>query len=268
MSNDILTKAKGLLGNATAQPRTLPGASALSTAKTVLSGRAIGSLDVYVMFDTTGSMGPYITTVREGAYEVTRELLQEGSDIRISMNGVGDHGDGSNWLQMYALSNDPAEIQGALDSIVMTHGDDEPEALECGALGLARRLPQESAGRKRAVIMISDSVPHGMIDEECAHAPRGYRGAFDAVRVLSDSFYFVGCNPQMYGIQRELIDATQPAKERFIPLGTMVDVLPSLLVALARKTESPAAMDNYLERLALREPAKAGAVRALLGTGQ
>jgi len=208
-------------------------------------------LDLYLMMDTTGSMKPYITTVRENVHVVNSELLTDNNDVRISINGVGDHCDGSNYLQMYVLSSNHAEIRGALEGIVMTHGGDEPEAYECAALALAQRIPQESPGRKRAVVLIGDSYPHGMKDASC---DVDYKFAFTALKTLCDGFYFVGCDQATYGLQRQLV--TNNGKEYHIPLGQMVDVLPQLLIAMARKTQSPLALANYLRTLGSEQQKK------------
>ena len=145
--NDILRKAKALLagtlvGGVTSAKALLAG-DAKALAKSFLERKC--SLDVYVVFDTTGSMGSYINMVRENLDTVTNALLDGKSDFRLSMNGIGDHCDNRNWVQFYALSSNPAEVRGALESIVMTSGGDEPEAYECLAQALVQRLSVESA---------------------------------------------------------------------------------------------------------------------------
>jgi hypothetical protein len=179
------------------------------------------------------------------------------------MNGVGDHCDGANVLQMYALTADAAEAQGSIDSIVGTHGGDEPEAYECMAVALAKRLPVESAGRKRAVVLVGDSVPHGMNNDPCENNV-DYAAAFEALKTLCDAFYLVGCEPQMYSQQRKLIDPKKKDREQFIPLGKMVDVLPTLLAALAKKTESEKALVDYLKLVERQNPDAARKVSGLL----
>lgn len=263
MTEDALERAKRLLGNA--PQRALSG-----EALKALPGRAVellsrkGSLDVYIAFDTTGSMNSYIAAAREGLGEITENLLQGDSDIRLSFNGIGDHCDGRDWLQMYALTNNADEAKGSIEEIAETNGGDEPEAYECLALALAQRIPVDSSGRKRAVVLIGDSLPHGIIDEPC-EKEGDYKKAFEAMRTVCDSFYFVGCEPQMYTQQRKLVD---PAKGKFIPLGSMTEVLPSLLVALARKSESEKSYLDYLKQLGSRRNLElAGKIKGLLGNG-
>lgn len=263
MSEDILAKAKALLGDSYTR-KELPAASPESVARAKEALKPQGSLDVYIVFDTTGSMSTYINQVKADLAEVTSSLLDEKSDIRLSMNGIGDHCDGNNWLQMYALTNQPEEVRGSIESIVMTDGGDTPEAYECMAFAMSRRLPEESKGRKRAVVLIADSVPHGMIDAPCS--PQiDYKEAFEALKTVCDGFYFVGCEEQNYAHQRKLIDSTKKDKEQFIPLGSMIDTLPHLLVALAKKAESAKALSDYLKRLELEHAEQATAIRGLLG---
>lgn len=266
MAEDILSKAKGLLGSAPGTPRRALSGEEIKA----LPGRAVelldrkGSLDVYIAFDTTGSMSSYITEVKINLGEITNNLLQGDSDIRLSFNGIGDHCDGKDWLQMYALTNNADEAKGSIEEIAGTYGGDEPEAYECLALNLAQRIPTDSLGRKRAVVLVGDSLPHGIIDEPCEKEV-DYQKAFEAMRAVCDSFYFVGCESQHYAQQRKLVD---PAKGKFIPLGSMTNVLPSLLVALAKKSESKRAYLDYIKQLESRKnPELAGKVRGLLGNG-
>jgi len=263
---DLITKARELIPKRENTSLSDKRITSLDEARKIISGPKSG-LDVYTAFDTTGSMYSSITTVRDNLETVTDALLEESSDIRLSINGIGDHCDGEDWIQMYALSSNPEEVQGAIEAVKMTHGGDEPEAYECLALALAKRLPQESAGRKRAVVLVADSVPHGMIDPECPKAG-SYQKAFEALKTLSDGFYLVGCNPQMYSLQKNLIDPARKDKEQFIPLGDMVDILPELLVALAKKTESEKALQKYLDQLKLENPNGAQKVYGLLTAGK
>lgn len=266
MTDDILSKAKKLLG-LDYQKRALPSsAESLTIARELLSSKG-GSLDVYIVFDTTGSMNPYVNVVRDNIAQVTDALLGE-SDIRLSINGVGDHGDRDSEgremsLQMYVLSKDPKQVHGSIKEIMMTDGGDVPEAYECLALALAKRLPVESAGRKRAVVLVGDSIPHGMTDENCPNNV-DHMTAFEAMKTVCDGFYFVGCNSSMYDLQRQLVNKNRKEREQFIPLGNMVDVLPTLLIALAKKAESERAFAEYMKIVGTQDPAIAGKVYGLL----
>ncbi len=265
MASEILNKAKALMEKMAKQPKVLgtEERKALPGRTAEILGKSQG-LDTYIVFDTTGSMKTYVDAVRNNIEEVTSTLLDGKSDLRLSINGIGDHCDGRDWIQMYALSSDPSEVHGSIEDIVMTGGGDQPEAYECLALQLAQRIPKDSAGRKRAVVLIADSVPHGMMDGDSG-CPKGvdYQDAFKAMKVVCDGFYFVGCEEQMYNLQRRLVEKNS-GKEKFIPLGDMVGVLPALLIALAKKSQSEKALNEYLTRL---ETGKAQKIYGLLSSG-
>ncbi len=261
-SDDILKRARALVSASAGTPAKSYSGT-LASARALVEAKEAG-LDVYIAFDTTGSMGSYIDVVRENLETVTQNLLSESSTTRISMNGVGDHCDGEDCLQLYALTKDPKEVRSVMNAIRMTNGGDEPEAYECLALELARYIPTASERRKRAVVLVADSVPHGMVDGPCERQI-DYHKTFEALKAVCEGFYLVGCNPQTYSHQRQLIDPARKDKERFIPLGDMVNVLPELLVALAKKTESAAKLEEYMKRLA---PKTATAIRGMLGNGQ
>ena len=222
--DEILAKAKALLssrgnnsnekrlgsGSSGREERLLPGdepqAVLNSAARVLLQPRR--ELDVYIAFDTTYSMQPYIDAVRRNIGTVTDELLGQG--LRISINGVSDHSCGETYLQTNALTISPAEVKLSLDKMVIetTSNDDVPEAYECLALNLAERIPVESAGNKRAVILIGDSIPHGM--KQDSYTDYGcplkvdYAAAFRAMKKLCDGFYFVGCDKSNYELQSSL----------------------------------------------------------------
>jgi hypothetical protein len=231
-------------------------------------GKCAGKdLDLYVVFDTTGSMGKYIDAVRKDIDAVTSEILSK-SNVRISVNGVGDHYDGDKMLQMHALTDKPHETKRSIESIAMTNGGDEAEAYECMAMELAKMLPSDSKDRNRAVVFVADALPHGMSADYGVHmrddgCPAGidYRQAFKSLQEQCDAFYFVGCNPRHYDIQQKLVD---PEKGLFIKLDNMVGVLPDLLIAMTRKSQSEAAYQEYMNRLEAKNPEAAQKIYALL----
>jgi len=271
MDSDVLKRAKALLGTSSEvksgtkllHTENEDARKVLNSAMSVLQ-RSAGNLDVYIAFDTTESMRPYIETVRRNIGVVTDALL--GESMRISLNGIADHCDRQRWIQIHKLSDNSQKVKRALESIVIVNGGDIPEAYECLALHLAERIPQESSENKRAVVLVGDSIPHGMPqsryrDDGCPQHV-DYARAFEAMRKVCHGFYFVGCDPQNYDLQRELVG--QSPTNRFVPLGSMVEILPQLLVAMAKKTESPKAYSNYIKQLEAQDPSKARKVAGLL----
>lgn len=268
--DDVLKQAKALVaqGKGSTAPRQIHGKELLTYARNVLvqstpvvapTPPRVG-LDVYIAFDTTGSMDKYREAVRRSVSHVSDELYSDSWDIRIAPVGVGDHCDGNNWFQMPGFARTPAEFTVHLDSIVDTHGGDEPEAYECGAKALAKSMPKESEGRKTVVVFVGDSIPHGMKDDICP-ARVDYKKAFARLGELSDAFYFVGCEPGTYELQRQLV---KNPGQQFIELGSMADALPPLIIALVKATISPVEARKYLSSLGSRQPQLAQKVYKLL----
>ena len=231
-----------------------------------LMGKPAKGMDLYVIFDATGSMAPYIDVVRRNIDTVTSELLGKG-DVRISVNGMLDHSN-ENWMQDHALSNDADAIKDSIYSIVHTSNTDTPEAYECAALFFSKRLVIESKDRNKVVVLIGDSVPHGMMhdynigmyDDGC---PFGvdYKQAFTHLHEQCDSFYFVGCGDEFTQYQQKLVDQN---KGQFVHLDNMVEVLPELLVAMTRKSQSESAYNDYMHKLEAKNPDAAQKIYALL----
>mgnify|MGYP001582616167 CR=1 FL=1 len=219
-------------------------------------------LYVFIAYDVTGSMEPYIEVVKNNIREVGRELYNKETGINVAIWGVGDHSDGQLWLQRNDFTSNNQTLDGQIRRITLTHGGDAPEAYECGFSELAKaasKVKAEHPNSKVVAIFIGDSVPHGMEgfregyrnirDDGC---PRqvDYRQSLAHLKAATDIFYFVGCNKDqiMTGLQQKLINPQRPA-EKFIPLGNMVGDLPQLLIAAIKQTRDPASMMNYLKQL-------------------
>lgn len=149
--------------------------------------------DLILAFDTTGSMRPWIQNVREKVDYLCRGLFTL-MDIRIGLVGVGDHCDGPWMLQSYPPSGDLEELRRATFAIRGTCGGDYPEAFEC----LFQHLntdPMWTYERPTVLVLITDSVPHGMSGEGDAGCPDGVdaREELDALMTRVKSFYLVNC---------------------------------------------------------------------------
>jgi len=271
--DDILERARKLLGGKVPKRKSVGTVAAkqlTGAAKAVLERQQVG-LDIYLAFDATASMRSYIDIVTQNLGEVTDALLG-GSNHRISINIVRGHNAGEQCLELYGLTSDPVKIRGCLEHVENIASQDYAAAYECLMRTLAKSIPQQSHGRRRVIQLIADSLPHGMSAEyEDPFYDGGcwegidYKDAFRAVKLVADGFYFVGCDPVYYDIQRHLIDPTKPDREQFIELGDMVEVTPALITALAKKTESAKALANYMQQLESKVPDSARKIRGLLG---
>jgi hypothetical protein len=89
------------------------------------------NLEICFSFDTTGSMATYITQVKEKVAEITRQLLGDLPNIRISIIAHGDYCDHRNYvLKKLDLSNDLDAIPHFINGVGQTGGGDGDECYE------------------------------------------------------------------------------------------------------------------------------------------
>jgi Mg-chelatase subunit ChlD len=150
-------------------------------------------LDLILAFDTTGSMRAWIQNVREKIDYLSQGLFKL-MDIRIALIGVGDHCDDQFMLQVHPFTSDLADMQRAVHDIRSTSGGDYPEAFEC----LFKHLndhPRWSGARPMVLVLITDSVPHGMSGEGDAGCPDNVDAREELAKLMTKvrSFYLVNC---------------------------------------------------------------------------
>lgn len=116
-------------------------------------------IDVLFSFDTTGSMYPCLTQVRRYVEETVKLLFAEIPDIRVAVVTHGDYCDGKNFMTTLDFTTDQAALCRFVKSAPATYGGDAPEAYEA-VLNKARSLSWAPSGRKRAMVLIGDDVPH------------------------------------------------------------------------------------------------------------
>lgn len=150
-------------------------------------------LDLILAFDTTGSMRPWIQNVREKV-DYLSEGLFKLMDIRIALIGVGDHCDEQFMLQAYPYTEELADMRRAVHDIRSTSGGDYPEAFEC-LFKLLNDEPRWHGDRPVVLVLITDSVPHGMAGEGDAGCPDGVDARAELERLMKRlrSFYLVNC---------------------------------------------------------------------------
>lgn len=130
------------------------------------------ALDVVISFDTTGSMYPYIKSVREHILSIVDNLFEKVKDLRIGIVAHGDYADIKSDKKVNLFNGD---IEGAYYSLFPTSdkkkiirfieknhetsGGDTDEFYEL----VIKKINEETPWRKNAkklVILIADSEPH------------------------------------------------------------------------------------------------------------
>lgn len=130
---------------------------------------ADSSLDAVFMIDTTGSMDPYISEVQNNILRITDEVMEFSPRVRMGCIAFKDHGDEGEdefyLTKILPLTFDRKEIVEFVRSpdLYIGEGGGGPEAVEC-ALHEAAGFNWNETSSPKAVILIGDKPPHGVMD--------------------------------------------------------------------------------------------------------
>ncbi len=154
-------------------------------------------LDIVFAFDTTGSMYKYLEVVSEQIAALTERIASVIEGARIGLVAFGDHCDEKTTYLTKVLPLTPnlERIGPFLGSVERTHGGDEPEAVE-DALWEVNDLNWRLSSI-RAVVLIGDAPPHGVIDSKSVCTNRkDYELETHALASKGIRLYAVQCGGQ------------------------------------------------------------------------
>lgn len=159
---------------------TQPSTQMTDTAKTTTTPEENAAIDLVFSFDTTGSMYPCLTQVRNKISEITKTLMAEIPDLRIGVIAHGDYCDArtSYVTRQQLLTNDQTVLQKFITTTSATYGGDAPECYEL-VLNEARGFNWR-ADAKKVLIVIGDDEPHAI-----AHNPRRLDWKAEAKELLN-----------------------------------------------------------------------------------
>ncbi len=121
------------------------------------------ALDAVFIFDTTGSMFPCISRVKEALGQMLDRLQRTVTGFRLALIGYSDHDQDEPepfLVKVTDFSQDHPALQGEIARMKPTYGGDNPEAVE-DALHAANRLSW-SPNSRRAIVLVGDAPPHGV----------------------------------------------------------------------------------------------------------
>lgn len=150
---------KALASNALLLAAVLVAQGALVGAAYVLKGpeRVRPKADVVVVFDTTGSMNPYIERMQANAIRFARAVESETVDCHLGLVGYGDVPAGEE-ITVFALTEDASAFRTQVRELPRTDGGDEPEsALEALEEAITMRHRPDA---RRVFILITDADFH------------------------------------------------------------------------------------------------------------
>lgn len=124
-----------------------------------------GKLDMVIAFDTTGSMGCYISQVKNHVSSLVPQLLKDNPNMRIGIVAFGDYCDmisatefGKAYQVLYPTSNEK-DIISFVKNAQNTGGGDSDEFYEL----VIKKITEETPWREDAtktVLFIADCNPH------------------------------------------------------------------------------------------------------------
>lgn len=121
-------------------------------------------IEIVYSFDSTGSMYPCLTQVRQNLKGTIARLFRDIPGLRVGIVAHGDYCDRNSTYvtKELDLTTDPDLLCRFVDSAGPTGGGDAPECYEL-AMRKARQMSW-APGSKRAFVLIGDDIPHGPRD--------------------------------------------------------------------------------------------------------
>ena len=201
----------------------------------------IGQLDLVFVVDNTGSMGPYIQTVKTKILEIIRTIKKEElcHRLRVGLVSYRDHPpeETTYVTQKYELTSDTSKIESYVMQMEASGGGDGPEAVS-SALQVMNRMEFLNESAKIAVL-IGDAPPHGV--EESDRWPKGTPDGAKWTEESKKAFekgvviHTVGCFPEIANYQNAVKTYEQIAADsqgRFFPL-EKADLLVNIITGIA-----------------------------------
>lgn len=118
-------------------------------------------IDLVVSFDTTGSMYPVLTQVRQQVESFVSAMFSDFSDLRLGIIAHGDYCDANNPYTIMAvdLTRDEKSLCSFVRDVKSTYGGDADECYEL-VLNTANHKFSWREDAQKILLMIGDASPH------------------------------------------------------------------------------------------------------------
>ncbi|GAB4024537.1 vWA domain-containing protein [Spirosoma gilvum] len=130
------------------------------------------NVDIVLLLDNTGSMGPYIDACRKGLNQIIDALPPSA---RLGAGGYRDHGD-LYVLRYQDLTTDFTSVRSFLSTMTASGGGDLREAVYDAVYGVLDQA--KWVNKKRIIIVVGDEAPH----EEPDKTDHSYQQVVDKCR--------------------------------------------------------------------------------------
>lgn len=172
---------------------------------------------IVVLIDHSGSNRAISSHLRDSSGYLMSLLRAIDPDAEVAFIYFSDHGDRSR-MHQYSDFVPPTPVGdkilfNSLNNVENASGQDFPEALECTLAEAAKINFGHIAKKDRTIIVVTDSVAHGMGHEEDDGCPDqvDWRQSMEDVRETYGNFILIGsgANPRLVDLQKKLFE-TEP----------------------------------------------------------
>ncbi|MGE0710549.1 MAG: vWA domain-containing protein [Planctomycetota bacterium] len=223
------------------------------------------ALDLALLIDTTGSMGPYLAELRRQLLDVVGELRRHVADLRCGVVAFKDHGE-SYVTRVLPPTRSLAALVRFLQAPELEAGlgGGGAEALEC-ALREAARL-RWRADARRVALVIGDKPPHGAGLDGFAACACGvdYRDELERLAAAGVSVYSLRVG-RCLEAQRVFEYFAARTGGRFLDRVHVRDLASSIVSVCHREAGDLEAYRRRLERGGRLTPTRAEMLLALAG---
>ena len=172
---------------------------------------------IVVLIDHSGSNRAISSHLRDSSGYLMSLLRAIDPDAEVAFIYFSDHGDRSR-MHQYSDFVPPTPVGdkilfNSLNNVENASGQDFPEALECTLAEAAKINFGHIPKKDRTIIVVTDSVAHGMGHEEDDGCPDqvDWRQSMEDVRETYGNFILIGsgANPRLVDLQKKLFE-TEP----------------------------------------------------------
>ena len=186
------------------------------------------SLDLLIIMDTTGSMDPYLTLVKQNLINIINQIIIEcpGIDLNIGFIGYKDVDHNVDYVDLDFTQN-YEELKNTITNVQTTLGIDDPEDVE-GAMEMA--LTKNWKNNARFAILAGDYPCHGLkyhssgLSENFPNGISYRKNIEESIKELAEKNVSLLCmkitehTDIMFGIFNNIYDNYNNCKFRVVPL--------------------------------------------------
>lgn len=203
------------------------------------------AVEVVFSFDTTGSMYPCLTQLREDLKSTVKQLFKDIPNIRI---GIMAHGDDANRSELYDikvldLTDDQSQVVNFVNKVPASYGGG-PHANYERVLNEARTISW-TAGKSKVLVVIGDEVPHGPNFKANNGKSYNWRNDLDLLLEAGVNVHGVHCLPGIRPASKSFYEEIANKTGGFYLTLDQFDSITDLVMAICYKEKGAEHVEAY-----------------------